>query len=146
MLILLAFSRNKWIKITLQKFVLILEDISTFYGDTNTQVLDFWWCLLWVSKPQLEALFLPGVGRHVTPFLIFISGATPLDGQHDSLVILLKQASNQWCGTKLWSIMLQTNALLTQLNWLSYTGSAHQKFNQQHFPKVPITIKQEIGL
>ena len=28
-----------------------LEDISPFCGATDTPVLDFWWCLPWVSKP-----------------------------------------------------------------------------------------------
>ena len=30
---------------------LFLEDISPFYGSTDTPVLDFWWRLPWVSKP-----------------------------------------------------------------------------------------------
>ena len=34
-----------------------LEDISPFNGATNTPVLDFWWHLLWVSKPEWTALF-----------------------------------------------------------------------------------------
>ena len=29
-----------------------LEDISPFCGATDTPVLDFWWCLLWFSKPE----------------------------------------------------------------------------------------------
>ena len=28
-----------------------LEEISLFRGATDTTVLDFWWCLPWVSKP-----------------------------------------------------------------------------------------------
>ena len=26
--------------------------MSPFYGATDTPILDFWWCLLWVSKPE----------------------------------------------------------------------------------------------
>ena len=33
-------------------FFKFLEDISSFFfGTTDTPVLDFWWCLPWVSKP-----------------------------------------------------------------------------------------------
>ena len=32
------------------------EDISPFCGATDTPVLDFWWHLLWVSKPEWAAL------------------------------------------------------------------------------------------
>ena len=28
-----------------------LQDMSPFCGATDTHVLDFWWCLPWVSKP-----------------------------------------------------------------------------------------------
>ena len=31
----------------------ILEDISPFCGSTDVHVLDFWWQLPWVSKPEL---------------------------------------------------------------------------------------------
>ena len=30
-----------------------LEDMSVFCGETDTPVLDFWWRLLWVSKPDI---------------------------------------------------------------------------------------------
>ena len=39
----------------------------------------FWWCLLWVPKPQWSALFVLGKGVHVTHSLRFTSGATPAD-------------------------------------------------------------------
>ena len=29
----------------------------SFYGTTDTPVLDFWWYLLWVLKAEWEALF-----------------------------------------------------------------------------------------
>ena len=51
---------------------------SFFSGATDTSVLDFWWCLPWVSKPgwipHLHAS-LPGHNG----FLRFTSGVTPTD-------------------------------------------------------------------
>ena len=55
-----------------------MEDISPFDWATDTPVLDFWWRLVWVSKPgwipSLHAL-LPAPNG----FLRFTSGATPTD-------------------------------------------------------------------
>ena len=33
-------------------FKTFLEDVSPFCGATDTPVLDFWWHLLWISKPE----------------------------------------------------------------------------------------------
>ena len=43
-----------------------LEDIGSFCGATDTPVLDFWWRLLWVSKPERAALFTLDGGANVT--------------------------------------------------------------------------------
>ena len=51
---------------------------SPFCGATDTPVLD-WWRLLWVSKPEWEALFAIGRGVRVTHSLRFTSGVTPTD-------------------------------------------------------------------
>ena len=56
-----------------------LEDISPFCGATDTLVLDFWWNLLWVSKPEWAALFVLGRGIHDICSLRFTSGVTPAD-------------------------------------------------------------------
>ena len=51
---------------------------ESFCGATDTPVLDFWWCLPWVSKPG----WIPHL-RALSPvcheFLRFTSGATPAD-------------------------------------------------------------------
>ena len=39
-----------------------LVNTCPFYGATDTPVCDFWWCLLWVSKPESAALFALGRG------------------------------------------------------------------------------------
>ena len=36
----------------------------SIYGATDAPVSDFWWCLLWVSKPEWEALATLGRGIH----------------------------------------------------------------------------------
>ena len=49
------------------------------FGATDTPVLDFWWCLLWVSKPEWAALFTQfGRGVHDIHYLRFTSCATLL--------------------------------------------------------------------
>ena len=54
-----------------------LEYISPFRGATDTPVLDFWRCLLWVSKPEWAALFALGGGIGDVHSLKFTSGVTP---------------------------------------------------------------------
>ena len=44
---------------------------------TDTPVLDFWWLLLCVSKPEWPALFALGRGIYDVHFLRFTSGVTP---------------------------------------------------------------------
>ena len=51
----------------------------TFFGMTDTPVLAFWWCVLWVSKPEWAALFTLGRGVHVTYSMKSASGVTPTD-------------------------------------------------------------------
>ena len=48
-------------------------------GATNTPVLGFCLCLVWISKPEWAALFTLGTGVCVTHSLKFTSGATPAD-------------------------------------------------------------------
>ena len=56
-----------------------LGDTSNFCGDTDTLVLDFWWYILWLSKPEFAALFALGGDERVTRSLRFTSDATPAD-------------------------------------------------------------------
>ena len=50
-----------------------------FWDTTDTTVLDFWWCILSVSKPKSAALFALGRGICVTHSLRFTSGVAPAD-------------------------------------------------------------------
>ena len=55
-----------------------LEDISPFRGPTDTTVLDFWYCLPWVSNPgQIPHLYASSLVSN--GFLRFTSGATTAD-------------------------------------------------------------------
>ena len=60
-------------------FKIFWEDIRPFHGATDTQVLDFWWYLLWVSKPEWAVLF--SLGRCVCDVHSrkFTSGVTYAD-------------------------------------------------------------------
>ena len=49
------------------------------YITQNKFQKEFWWCLLWVSKPEWAALFGPGGGICDVCSLRFISGGTPDD-------------------------------------------------------------------
>ena len=60
-------------------YTIYLEDISPFYGATDTSVLDFWWCLLWVPNPEWSALFTLSTGVPVSRPLRFNYSVTPAD-------------------------------------------------------------------
>ena len=57
----------------------MLEDTSPFGGATDAPVSDFWWCLLWASKPEWTTLFTLGRGIGDVCSLRFTSGATPAE-------------------------------------------------------------------
>ena len=56
-----------------------MEDISPFYVATDTPVLNSWWHLFYVSKPEWAALFTLGRGICVIYFQRFTSYVTPAD-------------------------------------------------------------------
>ena len=49
----------------------------SIFGATGTSASDFWWCLLWVSKPEWAALFVLDRGVHEI-HLLFISSMRTL--------------------------------------------------------------------
>ena len=59
-------------------FFFFLEDISPFCGAANTPILDFWWCLPWVSKPGWFPHLRASLPAH-KGFLRFTSGVAPAD-------------------------------------------------------------------
>ena len=60
-------------------------------------VLDFWWCLLSVSKPEWVALFALGGGVHDVCSLRFTSGVTPAD------LLVASMAAKSFSSTYLWT-------------------------------------------
>ena len=107
-----------------------LYNISPFCGATDIPVLDFWWCLLWISKPEWVALFILGRGICFTHTLRFTSGATPTDLLAASMVAKLFSSMYLWADIG-WDqnqdlsccyclkVSDQADALPTELCWLS---------------------------
>ena len=67
-------NANKWHYVV---FFLKIGGHKSFCGATDTPILDFWWCLPWVSKPEQAALFTLGRGIHVKHSLRFTFSVTP---------------------------------------------------------------------
>ena len=95
-------------------------------GATDTPVLDFWWCLLWISKPEWLALFIFGRGVCVTHSLSFTSGVIPADLLAPSMAAKPFSSTYLWAGIGgAWNQELscscgqcdtrQVDALLTEL-------------------------------
>ena len=59
-------------------FLKIFVGLMSIFWATDTPVLDFWGCLLWVSKPEWAALFKLCRGVCDICSLRFTSGMTPL--------------------------------------------------------------------
>ena len=67
------------------KFFLLGHIDMSFFGATGTPVLDFWWRLLWVSKPEWVLPYSHCRGEYNVHSLRSIFDAThcqPLDRQH----------------------------------------------------------------
>ena len=104
--------------------------MSPFCGATDNPVLDFWWCLLWVSKPEWAALFVLGGGIHVTFSLRFTFGVIPADVLAASIAAKpsLPYTFQALVGLKTGSYHATTHSvrsgrpdtLPTELSWLSW--------------------------
>ena len=83
-------------------------------GPLILPVLDFWWCLLWISKP---ALFTFGRSIHVTHSPMFTSGVTPTNLLAASMATHVP-ASRNWWASKPGTIFRQLFRLGLILNGL----------------------------
>ena len=81
----------------------------SFYGATDTPVLDFWWCLLWVSKPKWAALFTLGRGICDVCSLRFTSGVTPAELLMASMVT--SHCSPHVCFSRMPNLNMKRRAL-----------------------------------
>ena len=101
-------------------FFKFLEDIGPFCGATDTPVLDFWWRLLWVSKPEWAALFTHGRGVmwYTFPEIhLWHNTYRPLEDRHGSWASLFHiPSSRNWWG-------LNGSPIIQQFYWLSYALS-----------------------
>ena len=66
--------------------------MSSFCGATDTPVSDFWWCLLWVSKPEwvlpYSSLAEAYVLHYTFPEIhLWCNTCWPLGGQHGSRAV-----------------------------------------------------------
>ena len=73
-------------------FLKFLEDMSLFCGATDTPILDFWWCLLWVSKPEWGLPYLSLAEAYMLHYTfpeihLWCNTCWPLGGQHGSQAI-----------------------------------------------------------
>ena len=98
-------------------FNLETTPISPFCGATDTSVLKFWWCLLWVSKPEWVLPY----SQLAEVYVMYITWDSPLV-QH--LLTswwpawqLSHSLPHTWADWKQWSIVPQTNTVLTKLCW-----------------------------
>ena len=94
-----------------------LEDISPFCRVTDTPVLDFWWHLLWISKPEWAPLFTLGNGICVTVPWDSPSGVTPAN---------LLAAS---MAAKLMSLPHTCDQVLVGLEWETYHATGEHSTN-----------------
>ena len=73
----------------LKKF---LEDMSPFCGATDTPILDLWWCLLWVSKPEWVLPYSSLADTYMLHYTfpeihLWCDTCQPLGSQHGSQTI-----------------------------------------------------------
>ena len=74
---------------TISFFLRKIGGYMSFCGATDTPVLDFWWHLLWVSKPEWAALFTLGGGMCdvYSPVInLWYDTCQPLDGQYGGAI------------------------------------------------------------
>ena len=73
-------------------FLKFLEDMNPFCCTTDTPILDFWWRLLWVSKPEwvlpYSSLAEAYVLHYTFPEIhLWCDTCQPLGGQHGSRAV-----------------------------------------------------------
>ena len=123
--------------VTINFFFFFVGHIQlSYFGATGTPVLDFWWHLLWVSKPEWVLPYSHCRGECNAHSLRFTSGAThcqPLDGQHcgvstgfiSCLRILLAPLRLEPAIIRLWVVRANHSA--------TRPGHHHQFRDTQHF-------------
>ena len=71
---------HRWINVHWKKSMFEEQVITSFFGNTDAPVLDFWWHPIWVSKPEQVLIYSQFVaGSHDMRSLWFSYGVTPAD-------------------------------------------------------------------
>ena len=126
-----VFNLYSWFKIQWFHLIVHLIDLSNnsllvtlmCMIATDTPVLDFWWHLLWVSKPEWAVLLALGKGVHVIYSPRFTSGMTHANLLVGSMAAELISLMYLWAGIGgAWNQDLLCHRWM--LYWLSYAGSA----------------------
>ena len=100
-----------------------MENIRTFFLKlVFVPVLDFWWCLIWFSKPEWAALFMLGGGvLHIPEITLWCNTWQPLGGHHGNQAVRFHiPVSRYWWGSQLESIVAWHDrcSIQTELGWL----------------------------
>ena len=112
-------------------FPKFLEDISPFCGVTDNPVLDFWWHLLWVSKPEWAALL-----ALAKAYMLHVPWDSPLVTPADLLAASMAAeliSSTDWvfmCDFELVDFTSQTAAPGFSVQFLSFSCYFRQKICQ----------------
>ena len=109
--------QRKTLRSNLFVLIIFLKKIfgghKSFLWATNTPVLDSWWCLLWVSKPEWAAFIhawwrLTWLTCYTSPpeIHLWCNTCQPFGSQYGSQAILFHvPVSRYWWGSKLGSIV-----------------------------------------
>ena len=115
-------------------FLNFLEDTNPFFGATDTPVSDFWWCLLWISKPEWVLPYLSLAEAYMLYYMfpeihLWYDTCQPLGGQHGSWAV---SSTYLWGigGTQNWELSCHRSQceIRQTLYRLSYPGSAFALF------------------
>ena len=104
--------------------------MSPFCGATDTPVSDFWWCLLWVSKPEWVLPYSSLVEAYVLCYMfpeihLWCDTCCPFGGQHGSWAV---SSTYLWGIGGTWNRELSCCRLQCEIRqmiyWLSYPSLA----------------------
>ena len=130
---------NFWpVKKTISSFVFFcfflkfLEDMSPFCGATDTPVSDFWWCLLWVSKPKWVLPYSSLAEAYVLCYTfpeihLWCDTSQPLGGQHGSRTVSTYLRGIGGTRNQELSCRRSQCEIRQTLYRLSYPGSAYNR-------------------
>ena len=120
-------------------FFFFINFWRTFCGATDTPILDFWWCPLWVSKPEWVLPYSSLVEAYVLCYTfpeihLWCDTCRPLGSQHGSQAISsthLRGIGGTQTGSYHATVWDQAEALPTELSRLGSEKNANIKSYEQ---------------